>query len=107
MSLFFTVLQLKLLQKHKGSSDPLRFMPSTQCPSNYFCGPNEWLTNYFNGLFVVKFFVPVEHPEEREWGEQDEAYSKKHVACEAGKVYTLQHDKEGEEKTNPKKKKNG
>lgn len=23
------------------------------------------LTNYFNGLFVVEFFVPVEHPQER------------------------------------------
>lgn len=49
----------------------------------------ELLTNYFNGLFVVKFFVPVEHPQERKWGKKDEAYSEEHVARETGKINPL------------------
>lgn len=61
------------------------------------CIENDWkrrqfqtkLTNYFNGLFVVEFFVPVEHPKERKRGEEDEAYSKEHVACETGKINPL------------------
>ena len=52
------------------------------------------LTNYLNGLLVVEFFVPVEHPEEGEGGEQNEAYSQEHVARETGKINPL-WDKEG------------
>lgn len=48
------------------------------------------LTNNFNGFFVVQFLVPVEHPQEGEGGEEDEADAQKHVAGETGKVDTLQ-----------------
>lgn len=47
------------------------------------------LTNYFNGLLVVEFLVPVEHPQKREGGEKDEAYPKEHVTGETGKVDPL------------------
>lgn len=51
------------------------------------------LTNYFNGFFVVKFFVPVEHPQEREGGQKNEANPEEHVARKAGKVNPLRNTK--------------
>lgn len=52
------------------------------------------LTNYFNRFFVVKFFVPVEQPQKRKGGQKNEANSKEHVACKAGKVDPLQNTKQ-------------
>lgn len=48
------------------------------------------LTNDFDGLLVVEFFVPVEHPQEGEGGEEDEADPEEHVAGETGKVDALE-----------------
>lgn len=47
------------------------------------------LTDYFDRLLVVELLVPVEHPQEREGGEEDEAYPKEHVTGETGKVDPL------------------
>lgn len=48
------------------------------------------LTDYFNGLLVVELFVPVEHPQEGERGEEHQTYSEEHVACETGKIDPLE-----------------
>lgn len=47
------------------------------------------LTNYFDGLLVVQFLVPVEHPQKREGGEENEANSEEHVTGETGKINPL------------------
>lgn len=47
------------------------------------------LTDYFNGLLVVEFLVPVEHPQKRKGGEEDEADSKEHVTSETSKINPL------------------
>lgn len=56
---------------------------------------NSKLTNDFNGFLVVEFLVPVEHPQDGEGGEEDEADAQKHVAGETGKVDTLQETQAG------------
>lgn len=54
------------------------------------------LTHDFNGLLVVEFLVPVEHPQEGEGGEEDQADAQEHVAGETGKVDALEETQTGE-----------
>lgn len=59
------------------------------CEKNLLEDGTFQLTDYLNGLFVVEFFIPVEHPQERKGGEEDEAYAQEHVAGETGKIDPL------------------
>lgn len=53
------------------------------------------LTNDFDGFLVVELLVPVEHPQEGEGAEEDEADAQKHVAGETGKVDALERTQTG------------
>lgn len=50
----------------------------------------KWLTDDLNRFLVVELFVPVEHAEEREGGQENQAYAEEHVSSERRKINALE-----------------